>query len=315
MKFARSIGLCFFVIAALVQVPTGASADPVSTITLPSGTWNATVTVTGKDAGNTLAFGMQSPQSFQICGNPPTAGGCAPGDTSTSSGLSGELVFYMTDQTCGQTFQSTDINHAHIDQSDSTHWTIGWDDSGSPSETGCFQDPDFNDLTTSVVASPTTFDSASGFCTGATTCTISTGTVATKDDPTVSMITIPADATAEPQTITMTEGPSTGTFCGGTTCQGQVLTFTSNPPITFDGVNDFTHPAVVTMIFDKSVKQGSQVYVDKLDGFGPKLVKNCTTPGTAIPHPCVSAKNITLPNGDREFIILFTEGDPIIGKR
>jgi uncharacterized repeat protein (TIGR01451 family) len=168
-----------------------------------------------------------------------------------------------------------------------------------------------------AITSSTTPDTASGFCSGATTCTVSTdpGTGATKTDPTVSTVTIPADATADPQSITMTEtSGATSTLCGGSPCQGQILTFTSNPPLTFAGVTDPNHPAVVTMIFDKSVKQGTQVYVKK-GNLAPKLVKNCTTAMIASPHPCVSEKNIVLPNGDREFKILFLEGDPIIGKR
>jgi uncharacterized repeat protein (TIGR01451 family) len=179
-------------------------------------------------------------------------------------------------------------------------------------------DPDSEDNTdteSTTVSSSGTADHAAGFCNGATTCNISTdpGTGATKTDPTVSILTIPAAATADPQTITLSEFTST-TLCGGGACQGQVVEITSNPSLTFAGVTDPNHPAVLTMIFDKTVKQGSQVYI-KEGTAAPKLVKNCTTPMIASPHPCVSEKNIVLPNGDREFKILFLEGDPIIGKR
>jgi uncharacterized repeat protein (TIGR01451 family) len=162
-----------------------------------------------------------------------------------------------------------------------------------------------------------TKDTATGFCAGgATTCSITTdtGTGATSQDPTVSTITIPGGSGAAQQIITMSEFPSSPTFCGGSRCSGQVLRFDSDASQTFLGVTDPNHPAQVMMIFDKSVKGGSQIYVQKGTA-APKLVAQCTTPGIASPHPCVSAKNILLPNGDREFIILFLQGDPTIGKR
>jgi uncharacterized repeat protein (TIGR01451 family) len=162
-----------------------------------------------------------------------------------------------------------------------------------------------------------TKDTATGFCAGgATTCSITTdtGTGATRSDPTVSTITIPGGSGAAAQIITMNELASPPTFCGGSKCAGQVLQFDSDASQTFLGVTDPNHPAQVMMIFDKSVKGGSQIYVQKGTA-APKLVAQCTTPGIASPHPCVSEKNILLPNGDREFIVLFLQGDPTIGKR
>lgn len=167
-----------------------------------------------------------------------------------------------------------------------------------------------------TVSASGTINSASGFCSTATPCNISTdtGAGATAGDPTVSTLTISAAAHADPQSITLVESTSTSTFCGGSPCQGQVVNITSSASPPFAGVTDPNHPAVLTMIFDKTVKQGSQVYIQK-NNLAPKLVKNCTTAGIAIPDPCVSAKNILLPNGDREFIILLLVNDPIIGKR
>jgi uncharacterized repeat protein (TIGR01451 family) len=162
-----------------------------------------------------------------------------------------------------------------------------------------------------------TKDFGSSFCAGgATTCSITTdtGTGATRTDPTVSTITIPGGSGAAPQIITMNELASPPTFCGGMRCSGQVLQFNSDASKTFLGVTDPNHPAQVIMIFDKSVKGGSQIYVQKGTA-APTLVAQCTTPGIASPHPCVSAKNIVLPNGDREFIILFLQDDPTIGKK
>jgi uncharacterized repeat protein (TIGR01451 family) len=174
-----------------------------------------------------------------------------------------------------------------------------------------------SDTETTAITASTTANTASGFCSEATPCTISTdtGTGATPGDPTVSTLSIPSAATAEPQSITLVESSGAGTFCGGSPCQGQIVTITSSSdPNTFAGVTDPNHPAVLTMVFDKTVKQGSQVYIKKGTA-APKLVKNCTTAGIAIPHPCVSAKNIVVGSGDRAFIILFLAGDPIIGKR
>ncbi len=171
------------------------------------------------------------------------------------------------------------------------------------------------DAEPTAVSPSGTRDTAAGFCGGATPCNISTdpGTGATKTDPTVSIFTIPNEATADPQTITLTELPgSTGNICGGQPCQGQVVDITSSATPTFSGVDDPHHPAVLTMIFDKTVKQGTKIYVKK--GTVISVVRNCTTPGIAAPRPCVSEKNILLSNGDREFKILFLAGDPIIGK-
>ena len=176
-------------------------------------------------------------------------------------------------------------------------------------------DAGVNDCLSLVVATvdtTPTSDSATGFCSGATTCSISTdtGAGATPADPTVSTITISANAHANPQTITMSEA-SSSTLCRGP-CDGQVLTFTSSASTTFSGVTDPNNPVVLTMIWDRSVKQGSQVFID--EGSGPKLVAQCTTRGIASPHPCVSQKNVTTPTGDRLFTILLIEGDPSIGK-
>ena len=169
---------------------------------------------------------------------------------------------------------------------------------------------------TTTIISGSTKDVAAGFCTGATDCTISTdpGTGATATDPVVSMLTVPAGA--DPQAISMREDPVSQfpTLCGGTKCNGQVLTFSSSTAHTLSGVTDPNHPAVLVMIFDKTVKQGTQIYVKK-GAAAPKLVANCTTTGVASPHPCVSEKNILLPNGDREFKILFLQDDPTLGKR
>jgi hypothetical protein len=164
-----------------------------------------------------------------------------------------------------------------------------------------------------VQASDNTQDFAAEFCPN-TGCTISTDSGApgaTSTDKTVSTLDVPSGV--DPQTITLRESTSL-TFCGGTACQGQILEIRSSAdPNTFSGVDDPTDPVVLTMVFDKTVKQGSKVYINK--GGTTTVMRNCTTTGIAIPGPCVSEKNILVAGGDRAFIILFTEGDPIIGKR
>ncbi len=244
---------------------------------------------------------------------------------SAMSGVSWTCSITTGTGTCAAASGTGNI-HSTVDLtngSTATFFAYGTVDSattGSISNTATISSPDDttsgNNSATAVTAitASTTPDVASGFCSGTTTCTISTntGAGATPTDPTVSTIQMPPGA--DPQTITMVEtSGATTTLCGGRPCSGQILTFTSNPPLTFAGVTDPTHPVVLTMIFDRSVKQGSQIYVKK-DSGAPKLVPPCTVSGIASPHPCVSNKNIT-PTGDRRFVILFLEGDPIIGKR
>jgi hypothetical protein len=312
---------CLSLVAALVDVPSSTSAD-------------LSVTKTDTDPGygpDPVSRGEVVAYKVSVTNNGPnTATGITVNDSvgetgGTIVGASGthwSCTFTSSAATCTRTsgFDSL-ANGATAEpitiqvQAPTTATPATIDDTATVSGNESDPNPDNNTANESTTVRPAgTADHASGFCSGATTCTISTdpGTGATKTDPTVSTITIPADATADPQTITMNEFTSTPTFCGGMPCQGQVLMFTSSPGPTFAGVTDPNHPAVVTMIFDKTVKQGTQIYVDK--GSGPKLVKNCTTTGVASPHPCVSEKNILLPTGDREFKILFLVGDPTIGK-
>jgi hypothetical protein len=323
MKLARSFGLCFFVIAALVQMPTGASAELVSTITLPEGTWNATVTVTGRDAGNTLAFGMTSPQNFQICGNPPTAGGCVPGDVHTFSGLSGDLVFYLTDQTCGQTFQSTDAFSAKIDQTDSTHWTIGWDDAGNCTD----RDGDNNDLTTSVFAWQGTADSASGFYNGTDTLDISTPFGAKGDSMRSEIIVPPStglDGYQAGQVIDeekSNKDPLYINFCGGM-CDAQVDKSTLPSGSQANTESDPGAPIQVILYYKDNALSGDAVYAQG-DAFGatPQLLAKCFGPTVASvngvdPSKCVAS--ITTSSGKdkiKKVVVLVPSGnDPIIGK-
>jgi hypothetical protein len=170
---------------------------------------------------------MTFPPELPDLRGPTHPGGCQPGDAGTASGLSGELVFYLTDQTCHQTFQSTDSNSAAIDQIDSTHWTISWDDGGDCTT----RDHDKNDLITSVAASPSTADSASGFYDGVNPLDISTP-FGTKDSMR-SEIIVPSPCEASPTCDPYQAGqvtdqeksaklPAYITFCGNAQCDAQV---------------------------------------------------------------------------------------------
>jgi hypothetical protein len=150
MNPVRLILLGFFAFGAILQAPLSASAQeppPSTPIVLPEGTWDVTATVTSKMADNLLEFGMSSPQDVKVCPQGEAAD-CAAGDTETIEGLTGELVFYLTDHSCSVTFLSTDENSAQVTQIDSTHWTIGWDDAGNCE----LRDGDDNDLVVSIVA-------------------------------------------------------------------------------------------------------------------------------------------------------------------
>ncbi|MDP9328302.1 MAG: hypothetical protein M3P10_08845 [Actinomycetota bacterium] len=327
MKLARSIGLCFFVIAALLQVPTGASAT-VPNITLPAGDWNVTVTVTGKSAGHTLAFGMTSPQPTEICGD--AALGCVPGDALTFSdpGLSGDLVFYLTDKTCSpnQTFQSTQADSARINQIDSTHWTIGWDDAGD-----CVgvRDHDFNDLEASVVAfkSGTTTDSAEGFYNG--TAVIIGPTTFGKGDSMASEIVLP-DSTGsggyKPGQVVDQEksakDPAYITFCGNAQCDAQVDVSTLPGGSQSGTTGDPGDPIQVILYYKDNALSGDAVYAQGDDDSTPQLLAKCFSPTMASVNGVDSAKcvkSITTTSGKdkvKKVVVLVPSGnDPIIGKR
>jgi hypothetical protein len=313
MKLARSIGLCLFVIAALVVVPTGASAASVQHIILPTGTWGVTVTVTGKDAGNNLAFGMTSPQTDQIC---PTGEefDCTPGDSKSFSGLSGELVFYLNDVTCGQTFQSTDANSARINQIDSTHWTIGWDDGGGPCGT---RDGDFNDLEATVVAdsvTPTsTPDFAAGNYDGTNTLDIFTP-FGTKDSMRSEIIVPPSTGAGGYQAGPVTDQersaklPAYITFCGKTQCDAQVdvsmLPSGSQPGA----------PIKVILYFKDDAINGDAVYAQGDDDATSVLLSKCGP--LPVSTKCVAS--ITTSSGKdkiKTVVVLVPSGnDPTIGK-
>jgi uncharacterized repeat protein (TIGR01451 family) len=306
---------CLSLVVALVDVPTAAAAnlaitkidspDPVRAGNVLSYTIdvvnNGPSDITNIDVDDTFSAPLSgvSWTCSILTGTGSCAAGSGSGTINTTVNLNnGATARFFVTGTVNAGATGSISNTATID---------------SPADTT----PANNSATaTTAITSSTTPDTASGFCSEATPCTISTntGAGATPTDQTVSTLSIPAAATAEPQSITLVESTGPATFCGGSPCQGQVVNITSSSVPTFDGVNDPNHPAVLTMIFDKSVKQGSQVYIQKGTA-APKLVKNCTTTGIAAPHPCVSEKNILVGGGDRAFIILLLEGDPIIGKR
>ncbi|MEO8293158.1 MAG: hypothetical protein ABI635_08465 [Actinomycetota bacterium] len=338
MKLARSIGPCFFVIAALVQMPTGASAATVQHIILPTGVWNATVTVTGKDADNILAFGMRSPQDSQIC---PTGEGfdCTAGAAKSFTELSGELVFYLTDVTCDQTFLSTDTDpaSAQIDQVDSTHWTIGWDDAGGPSSvdsTTCdFRDGDFNDLTATIVADSVTptqggVDFAAGNYDGVNTLDISTAFG--PDDLMRSEIIVPPSTGADGYQagpVTDDEQNASGfpTFCGGL-CDAQVDVSMLPSGSQAGTTNDPGTPIKVILYYRGTAVHGDAVYAQGDGQAGSTLLSKCFSSTMASVDgvnaaKCVASDKVTTTgNGKTKIkiktvvVLVPSGGDPIIGK-
>jgi uncharacterized repeat protein (TIGR01451 family) len=164
MKAVRRLGASLFVIASVLLTPIVAQATPVDTVSLPpGGPWAVTATVLQKNAANQLEFGLWTPPAVEGPGTfDPTCGGvetdCAPGDTHTYTGQSGDLTFYLIDHTtnCDQAvFFSGDASSSHIDAVDGNpvHWTIRWDDGGSLDSgdpPSCLRDGDFDDLVVDI---------------------------------------------------------------------------------------------------------------------------------------------------------------------
>lgn len=314
---------CLSLVVALVDVPSPAVTD--LTITKTDGNPVAAPGY-GPDpvsSGNVVAYKVEVTNN-----GPDTATGITVNDFVGESG--GTIVGASgTNWTCTIDGTATCIRDEGFDslasgataepitiqvQAPTTSTPTTIDDTATVSGNESDSNPDNNTANESTaVNSSGTDDHAAAFC-PSTGCTISTdggAAGASPDDPTVSTLDVPAGV--DPQTITLDESTS-ATFCGGAPCQGQILTITSSlDPMTFSGIDDPTDPVVLTMIFDKTVKQGSKVYINK--GGVTTVVKNCTVTGVAAPRPCLSAKNILVAGGDRAFIILFLEGDPIIGKR
>lgn len=171
------------------------------------------------------------------------------------------------------------------------------------------------DTETTTVQAANTADAAATFCANGCTLDTDPGTGATPGDPTVTYLIVPDDA--DPQTVSLLEvaASTAPTFCGGQKCNGQIVTITGEDTDGgISGVTDPNDPIIVKLVFDKTVKGGTQIYIKKPGFTTAMLVANCTTPGVASPHPCVSTKTI-LPNGDREITVLLLSGDPSVGKR
>jgi uncharacterized repeat protein (TIGR01451 family) len=166
-----------------------------------------------------------------------------------------------------------------------------------------------------MVQASDTADAAATFCANGCTLDTDTGTGATPGDQTVTYLTVPDSA--DPQTVSIAEiassTPGFTTYCGGQRCNGQIVMITGGGA---DGVitGQGNEPIIVRLVYDKSVKGGTQIYFQK-GAAAPKLVPNCTTPGVASPSPCVSTKIILSPSGDKEITVLMQFGDPSFGKR
>jgi uncharacterized repeat protein (TIGR01451 family) len=316
------LGDCLSLIVALVDVPTAAAVAAADlSITKTDGNPVAAPGY-GPDpvsSGNVVAYKVSVTN-----GGPDAATGIEVTDTVTGGGTIVEASGtgwncpgpFTTTTTCTRASLASGTTVEITVQVQAPTTTTGTTINDTATVSGNEDDPtpgnNSDSEPTNVIGSGSA-DHAAAFCpsTGCTLTTDSGQPGATNADKTVSTLNVPSGV--DPQTITLDES-NNATLCGGAPCQGQVLEIKSSAdPNTFSGVDDATDPVVLTMVFDKTVKQGTKVYIKK--GGVITVVKNCTTTGIAAPHPCVSEKNILVAGGDRAFVILLLEGDPIIGKR
>lgn len=314
MKSARLV-LLGFVFGVILQVPIAASAQEGQTIELPAGTWDVTATVTSKDAANLLEFGLSSPQSVEVCPQ-GAATDCQVGDSETISGLSGELVFYLTDHSCSfeipATFFSTDENSAVVTQIDDRNWTIGWDDAGDCE----FRDGDFNDLVVSVIAHGPPTDHAQTFYDGTQQVTLETARDTAGGF--YSKLIIPPGLQAG--IVTIDEYPADqpipgfpsinpATYCGGGPCDAQ-FQVTVLP----GGQTPANAPIKVFWLYTDGTG-GNRLYVKGDNESTASEVRDCRTTGIAFPPKCRNSI-IRLANKDRQYEMLWRDGgDPVGAKR
>lgn len=145
---ARRAGVVGIAIGAMIVGPAlQAGAQPVKpvapagAIVVPANS-EVTTTVLGKNAGDSLGYGLRKPKRIVVCtdcqtGNSLDLGAYEDGQI---------LVFYLTDNTHGETFLSTDPQHAQLFRTTKYTWVINWDDAGG--------DGDYNDLTTYIKLTP-----------------------------------------------------------------------------------------------------------------------------------------------------------------
>jgi hypothetical protein len=139
--------IALVITAGALLAPSAASAS----ITLPGhNSWNVATTVDSKNAFNTLAYGLDSPQRQTVCTN------CTGGEHAALGAFNGgtELIASLTDVTCDpvRTFLTTGA-HAQVTQPAPLTWRIGWDDGGGGGPSCPFADADFNDLVATISAS------------------------------------------------------------------------------------------------------------------------------------------------------------------
>ena len=139
--------LWLIVTAGALLAPSVATAS----ITLPGhNSWSVKTSVDSKDAGDTLAYGLDSPQQQTVCAD------CQGGESAALGMFNGgtELIAFMSDLSCDpvQSFLSTGANAQVTQPAGPLTWQIAWDDGGG----GPFceaADADFNDLVTTISAS------------------------------------------------------------------------------------------------------------------------------------------------------------------
>jgi hypothetical protein len=139
--------IALIVTAGALLAPSAASAS----ITLPGhNSWNVATTVDSKNAFNTLAYGLDSPQQQTVCAN------CTGGEHAALGTFNGgtDLIAFLTDVSCepARTFLTSGA-HAQVTQPGPLTWQIGWDDGGGGGPSCPFADADFDDLVATISAS------------------------------------------------------------------------------------------------------------------------------------------------------------------
>jgi hypothetical protein len=142
---------------------------------------------------------------------------------------------------------------------------------------------------------------------------ISTGSSPTAENNTVATFRLPNSGPGAVITL-RSETDETGAFCGGRRCDGKLIYLSP-----FDGYDDTRHPAVLKIVWDKTVAgdgDDSDLWVQKEIGGPAVKVRDCreTDIHLADPHPCIHERD-DRDSGDVEFEILLISGDPRFGRR
>lgn len=121
-----------------------ASDVSTTTMTLPT-SGEVSVYVASKNALNAVGLAVSAPGSDPVCSD------CQPGDHAQVGPFqaSSQLAFTFTDETCNESWPSTNTAHVRVVQAGPGDWQMSYDDGGGGCSGG---DGDFNDLVVDVTA-------------------------------------------------------------------------------------------------------------------------------------------------------------------